>query len=52
MVESQKKLAETNSQIAFTSMMGLPKADATHLTPAGVIAHGHRLFLAFRQLSP
>ena len=51
-VESQKKLAETNPQIAFTSMTGLPKADATHLTPAGVIAHGHRLFVAFRQLSP
>ncbi|SRR6266508_3856823 len=49
---SKPHMFSSARQIAFTSMTGRPKADATHLTPAGVIAHGHRLFVAFRQLSP
>jgi hypothetical protein len=49
-VESHKRLAETDGCAVFTSMIGLPKADASHLTPAGLEAHGKRLFDAFIQL--
>ncbi|MDR9365055.1 MAG: sialate O-acetylesterase [Balneolaceae bacterium] len=50
-VEAQKKLAEEDPNITFTSMRGLPKADNTHLTPGGLVEHGKRLFHAFINLS-
>lgn len=46
-VEAQKKLASEDTSIVFTSMIGLPKADATHLTPEGLVAHGKRIFEAY-----
>lgn len=49
-VEAQKKLAEEDSNITFTSVQGLPKADTTHLTPEGLVEHGKRLFQAFMNL--
>ncbi|MDN3688539.1 sialate O-acetylesterase [Cyclobacterium jeungdonense] len=49
-VEAQKKLAAEDSTIAFTSMKGLSKADATHLTPEGLVAHGKRIFDAYLSL--
>ncbi|SHM98380.1 Lysophospholipase L1 [Cyclobacterium lianum] len=50
-VAAQKKLAAEDSTIAFTSMKGLPKADATHLTPEGLVAHGKRIFGAYASVS-
>lgn len=50
-VESQKRLAGMDSCEMFTSMVGLPKADSTHLTPAGLEAHGILLENAFLKLS-
>ncbi|PHN02379.1 sialate O-acetylesterase [Flavilitoribacter nigricans] len=47
-VEAQKNLANQDPNIIYTSMYGLPKADATHLTPAGLVGHGKRIFSAFR----
>lgn len=51
-LEAQKKLASEDTTIAFTSMVGLPKADATHLTPAGLVAHGKRIFEAYSSKFP
>lgn len=51
-VEAQKRLAADDATIAFTSMLGLPKADATHLTPEGLVAHGKRIFEAYLSLLP
>lgn len=49
-VESQKRMALLDSCEAFTSMVGLPKFDVTHLTPAGLDAHGKLLEKAYMQL--
>ncbi len=46
-VEAQQRLAEENVNIICTSMLGLQKADATHLTPAGLVEHGKRIFKAY-----
>jgi hypothetical protein len=51
-VTSQQKIAGGDPFIIFTSMIGLQKADATHLTPAGIEEHGLRLFAAYDQISP
>jgi len=48
---AQKKLAEEDENTAYTSMLNLPKADGTHLTPAGLKNHGIRIFKAFRKLT-
>lgn len=49
-IDAQKKLAgEPN--IAFTSMIGLEKADSTHLTPKGLEQHGNLLFAAYETLT-
>lgn len=50
-VEAQKKLANQDTNILYTSMYGLPKADATHLTPIGLVEHGKRIFSAFQLLN-
>ncbi|MDD3926086.1 MAG: sialate O-acetylesterase [bacterium] len=50
-VEAQKKLAQDGRNIAFTSMIGLEKADSTHLTPKGLVEHGDRLFAACKALT-
>jgi hypothetical protein len=49
-VEAQKKLASEDTSIVYTSMLGLPKADATHLTPEGLVAHGKRIFEAYASI--
>ena len=49
-VSAQQKIANEESNIRFTSMIGLEKADYTHLTPAGLYPHGIRLFDAFQDL--
>lgn len=50
-VKTQQKLAEEDSNIIYKSMLGLPKADATYLTPEGLVEHGKRLFEAFTKLA-
>lgn len=50
-VESQKRIAGSCPGVVFVSMIGLQKADTTHLTPAGLEAHGIRLFAAFEQIT-
>ncbi|WP_372949739.1 sialate O-acetylesterase [Mariniphaga sp.] len=51
-VEAQRRLAEEDSTIEFTSMLGLPKADGTHLTPAGLVEHGKRIFESYTSAFP
>lgn len=51
-VEAQKKIAKEDRHIVYTSMLGLPKADATHLTPTGLVAHGERIFEGYQLLRP
>ncbi|OHB77694.1 MAG: hypothetical protein A2Z34_09830 [Planctomycetes bacterium RBG_16_59_8] len=46
-VETHKKIAHDVPFVAFTSMIGLPKADTSHLTPEGLEEHGKRIFDAF-----
>ncbi|MEP5338203.1 MAG: sialate O-acetylesterase [Algibacter sp.] len=40
----QKNIAGNDDNIIFTSMVGLPKSDATHLTPAGLVEQGEVIF--------
>ncbi len=49
-VAAQQRLAHERNNTAFTSMRGLEKADETHLTPAGLVAHGERLAEDFLRL--
>ena len=49
-LDAQKSIAKNDDQIKFTSMLGLPKADGTHLTPAGLVTHGEQIFEAFEPL--
>jgi len=37
--------------MAFLSMLGLEKADTSHLTPRGLVTHGERLFETWQQLA-
>jgi hypothetical protein len=45
-VEAQKSIAAGDARIVFTSMKGIEKFDTSHLTPAGLVMHGSRLFEA------
>ena len=49
-LNAHQNIAFNDDNIKFTSMYGYPKADATHLTPAGLISHGEDLFDAFQLL--
>lgn len=51
-LEAQKKIANDDKSIVYTSMLDLPKADTTHLTPAGLVLHGQRIFQGFKLLNP
>lgn len=50
-LRAQQQIAAEDKMIVFTSMRGLPKADLTHLRPAGLEEHGKRICLAFEELS-
>ena len=50
-VQAQKALAKEDPRIVFTSMMGLEKADGTHLTPEGLKEHGQRIFAAYESIN-
>jgi hypothetical protein len=45
-LDAHKAIARNDDQIIFTSMVGLPKADDTHLTPEGLETHGEQIFEA------
>ncbi len=49
--EAQKRLAEEDTNIIYTSMLGLPKADGTHLNPAGLVEHGKQIFGAYIEMT-
>lgn len=49
-ITAQEHLAATLPNCIRTSMLGLPKADGTHLRPEGLVTHGERLFDAYRTL--
>jgi hypothetical protein len=50
-VLAQKTLAKEDSNIIFTSMIGLEKADSTHLTPPGLKEHGKRIYEAYETIN-
>jgi hypothetical protein len=50
-VTAHKEIAAADKNIIFTSMIGLEKADSTHLKPCGLIKHGDRLFDAYKKLT-
>lgn len=50
-IEAQQHIAAEDPAIIFTSMKGLPKADHTHLNPAGLALHGERLFEAYQKIA-
>jgi hypothetical protein len=43
-VTAQNNIANGDANIVRSSMVGLEKADSTHLTPAGIIDHGKRIY--------
>ncbi len=45
-LEAQQTIANNDAHIKFTSMYGLEKKDTTHLTPAGLVAHGEVVYNA------
>ncbi len=49
-IEAQRTVAREAGNAVFTSMIGLEKADSTHLTPRGLEEHGNRLAAAFLSL--
>ena len=49
-MKAQEAIAATDPNIIRTSMVGLEKADTTHLTPAGLVEHGDRLAAAYLTL--
>jgi hypothetical protein len=49
-LDAHKSIARNDDHIKFTSMYGLPKADDTHLTPAGLMTHGEQIFEALEPL--
>jgi hypothetical protein len=51
-LEHHQEYAKQHANAEFTSMLGLEKADATHLTPAGLIEHGKVLYSAYQKLNP
>jgi hypothetical protein len=50
-IDSQKRIANEEANVKFTSMIGLQKADATHLTPSGLYVHGCRLADAYKSMN-
>lgn len=49
-VDAHKNIASSDDHITFTSMVGLARADAYHLAPAGLISQGERIFEAVKPL--
>gem|GEM_PF-6486174 len=43
-LNAHQNIANNDVLIKFSSMIGLPKADVTHLSPAGLVLHGGVIF--------
>ncbi len=50
-VHAQQTLAKADKHTVFTTMMGLEKADSTHLTPKGLEEHGRRIYTAYKEIT-
>jgi len=50
-VQAQQELASKEINTVFTSMVGLEKADTTHLTPKGLEEHGKRIFTTYHEMT-
>jgi len=48
-VQAQQELAKEDRNTTFTSMIGLEKADGTHLTPKGLEEYGRRIYAAYKE---
>ncbi len=51
-VQAHKDIDASDNRIIFTSMLGLQKADYTHLAPSGLILHGQRIFDGYKTIVP
>lgn len=52
-IEAQQAYVKKNPKRAiYTSMIGLKKADSTHLLPESLEEHGERLFEAYKKINP
>ena len=49
-ITAQKMLAKQDPSIDYTTMIGLEKADSTHLNAIGLEKHGKRILDAYRKL--
>ncbi len=49
-LDAHKRTARNDDHTTFTYMYGLPKADDTHLTPAGLMTHGEQICEALKPL--
>lgn len=49
-IKAQQQIASEDPAIVYTSMVGLEKADVTHLSPKGLEAHGERMLAAYLKL--
>ena len=49
-LNAHQNIALNDDTIKFTSMYGFPKADYTHLTPAGLVMHGESIFGTYQRL--
>jgi hypothetical protein len=49
-VAAQQKLDAAEELIVFCSMEGLEKFDTSHLTPAGLVKHGERIFQRYEEI--
>jgi len=47
---AQKKLDAAEEAIIFSSMIRLEKSDTSHLTPAGLVKHGERIFQCYEEI--
>ena len=50
-LNAHQRLALSDDKIKFVSMYGYPKADLTHLTPAGLISYGEDIFDVYQILT-
>lgn len=48
---AQIRISTQEPCVSRSSMRGLTKADATHLTPEALVEHGNRLFETYKQLT-
>lgn len=50
-VYAQQALSKEDPYVTFTTMVGLEKADTTHLTPRGLEEHGKHVYIAYKNIT-